>query len=599
MSLFKNLLNTTFKKATLITIIFMIITISAFVFYIVPYINDVLINEKKKSIYEMSYFLIEMLQEIKTQEDAGTLSRDEAQSMAKEIVNNFRYGENHDDYFWINRFEDGIIIVHPSEELIGVSIETLMDADEYAFGKTMLKIARENGEGYVSYKWVSKVDPANRNVPKLSYVTQFKPWGWMLGTGIYLDDVQKEISVITWQILGVIFLIFALLIGLLAFVLHVGARIERHRNIIQSEFVSLTQHLPIGVFRICISEDEPPSLWNKALLELLEIPSEKHLQQKDFNLASFIKNKDDEEKLRKILEKHDRIIGEEIEVKTFTNKTLWVKLYGKLIERDHKMYFDASIENVTEKRKVDEVMQKSYRELQRIDQMKDEIISITSHELRTPLTIIKGFASILSSEIFGTLTTKQKNYTEKIIRNTNKLLEMTKNMLDLEKLRTGALHFDIKNVKINDLIEQSRDDFETRCTIEHKKCLFHLDTSNPVIETDPVQFKRIITNLVDNALKFTKPHVGKIEIFTKKLNSDKIEIHIKDNGVGIAKKDLADVFKKFKQVGGHMRRISGGSGLGLPIAKSLAEGLGGTLNVHSAPDKGSDFYITLNIKNNL
>jgi signal transduction histidine kinase len=592
----KKMLSTTFGKVAFITVLFVIFTTSAFAFYIIPRINQSLMSEKQYMLHEISSLLIATLNNLNDRVISGELDEAEAKKIATEIISNYRYGKNGDDYFWVNNVSDGIILIHPNDTIRGANLENLSDETGYNFGAVMLAMARNDEEGYVKYMWMPKHGDTTIAVPKLSHVTVFKPWGWMIGTGMYIDDVQKEIVTIMWRIIGIILLILFLLIGLLAFILRVGAKIEEQKNLLKSEFVSLIQHLPIGMFRIRMDKPAPPLLWNNALLELLEIPDKKHLQKPDFDFVNFFKNKDEKEKFKNLLLKKHEVMGEELEIMTFKNNTLWVKIYGKIIPGKDALYFDASVENITEKRRLRENMQKSYVELKKVDKMKNEIISITSHELRTPLTIIKGFASMLLNGMFGEVNETQKNYTEKIINNTDKLLEMVTNMLDLEKLESGKMQFDIEDVDLNNLIEKTYNDFRMRCSTENKNLIFHAADPHMLIATDPTQLRRIIINLIDNAIKFTQPDIGRIEIFTKKLDSDRIEIHVKDNGIGIASADLHDIFKKFKQVGGHMKRVSGGSGLGLPIAKKLITQLGGDIYVESALGEGSDFYVILNIK---
>jgi signal transduction histidine kinase len=339
-------------------------------------------------------------------------------------------------------------------------------------------------------------------------------------------------------------------------------------------------------------------LWNDALINLLEIPHRSYFIKQNFHLSQFLKDEGDAEYLRKILDERKGVYGEEFQIKTFTGKTVWVRLYGKTIEKNRAIYFDASIENITDKKNAQNVLQKAYQELQKTDHMKNEIISITSHELRTPLTIIKGFASILLNEIFGTLNDVQRKYTNKILKNTNSMLDLVSNMLDLEKLESGKMRSEFERVDLNDLIENAYSDFRIRCVLDHKELIFHRAKPDITLPTDPKHLSRILINLIDNAIKFTQPHDGKIEIFVKTPNVDTVEIHVKDNGVGISAEDQKDLFKKFAQIGERIKRVSGGSGLGLPISKKLAQQIGGDLCVTSTPGKGSDFYVILHRDNN-
>lgn len=598
--MFKKMIETTFGKVAFVATLFVLFTVSSFVFYIIPRISESLINEKKYTLHEMSHLLTATLYDLDHRVETGELTKEEAQMLATNIISNYRYGKNGDDYFWVNDINSGTIFIHPHDTVRGTDIAQLTDETGYNFGATMLDMARRGEEGYVDYMWLPKPGKAESAVPKLSHVAVFEPWGWVIGTGIYIDDVEKEIALFFVRIVIILILVLFLLIGLLIFIIHTGTRIESQKNLIRSEFMSLIQHLPIGMFRIRMDKTAPPLLWNHTLVNLLEVPNDTYLHKSDFDLMHFFTDQKAKQRIKNILLTKGEIKGIELELRTYKNNTLWVKVYGKTFRDKNILYFDASVENITDKKISQENLKKSFIELQKIDKMKDEIISITSHELRTPLTIIKGFASILLNETFGTINDKQKTYTQKIINNTNALLEMITNMLDLEKIRANKMPLDIQKISLNKLITKINDDFQVKCTLEGRTLSFQDIDPDIDLQTDTHHLTRILENLIDNAIKYTKPHEGVIEIFTKKVNSDRIEIHVRDNGIGIAESDIHDIFRRFKQVGGHTQRIAGGSGLGLPIARGLVTQLGGTIHVTSTLKKGSDFYIVLpNIHNHI
>jgi len=600
MPLPKGLLDKAFTKIAIITLVFVIITTLVFIFFIIPHIHDALIDEKRQSLYEISNFITTTFYELDAEEQHGTLAEGQAQKFAIHMINSFRYGQNKDDYFWINNINNGNFLVHPFEYLHDENIENLVDVQGYRFGKDMLDIARSGGDELIIYQWPSKNDPSI-HVTKMSHVTKFEPWGWMIGTGIYIDDVENEVNAIVYKIIVAFMCILILMIILLIFIIRVGSKIEHQKNITQLEFMSLIQHLPIGVFRVELQKNTintQPLIWNKALTNLFELPRKEYPGKKGVFVKDFFKHKQDMNIMVQKALNNGQLIGEEYEMCTYKDNILWIKIYGQLVKKDNKIYLDASMENITKKHEVTALLEKSYNELRKVDRMKNEIISITSHELRTPLTIIKGFASLLSQESVGKCNESQKKYLSKIITNTDALLEMITNMLDLERLETGKMQFKIEETNLNKLLIDVHDYFQIHSTLEKKLLTLELPDSNIIIDTDPEQLKRIFVNLIENAIKFTKSERGEIKIFTKKINSAKIEVHIKDNGIGIADTDLADVFEKFKQVDGHIKRVYSGSGLGLSIVKKLITGLNGTVNVQSDLHKGSDFYITLPLKNN-
>jgi len=122
----------------------------------------------------------------------GKLTEERAKEIAADTIRNIRYGVNKDDYIWINDFHPKMI-VHPKKSLEGKDLSSFQDKGGMYLFKEVAKIAREKDSGYIQYLWTDKVHK-DKNVPKLSYVSAFKPWGWILGTGIYLNDVQTYLN---------------------------------------------------------------------------------------------------------------------------------------------------------------------------------------------------------------------------------------------------------------------------------------------------------------------------------------------------------------------------------------------------------------------
>ncbi len=143
-------------------------------------------------------------------EQSGKMTRKKAQELAKDIIKNLRYGSKKKDYFWINTY-DVKMVMHPFRpDLTGKDLSGIHDPDGKYLFKEFVKVCKEKGAGFVRYKWQYYSDK-NRIEPKLSYVMGFKPWGWIVGTGIYINDIDKEISSVKTRIIyviaGIIFLI--------------------------------------------------------------------------------------------------------------------------------------------------------------------------------------------------------------------------------------------------------------------------------------------------------------------------------------------------------------------------------------------------------
>ena len=178
-----------------------ILIVSALILGSAGIINFILIRQLQSSIYEEKQLNVGMmvdstigiLEYCHNLETGGELSRGEAQELAKELTRQSTFGEDERDYFWIND-ERPVMIMHPySTGLVGENIGDISDPNGVYIFREMVEVARERGEGYVEYMW-QYYDQEGRIEPKISYVKLFEPWGWILGTGIYINDIRETVN---------------------------------------------------------------------------------------------------------------------------------------------------------------------------------------------------------------------------------------------------------------------------------------------------------------------------------------------------------------------------------------------------------------------
>lgn len=180
---------------------------------ILPALEAAFVERKREMIRELTQTAWDTLAYYHAQEQAGRLSRAQAQSQAIAQIRDMRYGEDHKDYFWINDLKPRIVMHPYRTDLEGRDVSDFRDPHGKRLFSEMVEVAKRWGQGYVDYMWQWKDDPEHI-VPKVSFVKEFKPWGWVVGTGIYVEDVAQQVAVITdrltWVGLGII-LIVALL----------------------------------------------------------------------------------------------------------------------------------------------------------------------------------------------------------------------------------------------------------------------------------------------------------------------------------------------------------------------------------------------------
>jgi signal transduction histidine kinase len=226
--------------------------------------------------------------------------------------------------------------------------------------------------------------------------------------------------------------------------------------------------------------------------------------------------------------------------------------------------------------------------LQDLHKEKDAFLAVLTHDMRTPLQSIMGYATFLLEK--PDLPLERRSHMARIIlRNQENLTQMVSNILDIEKLQSGN-QIDLKrdNFDMSALLLEIKEVLAT--SAEDKAILLHFNTPpHPlIIHADQDKMKRVFTNLVSNAIKYT-PEGGEVWVRAEMDGTDCL-VSVRDTGYGIPAEALPTIFERFKRVREH-QQVAVGTGLGLAIVKSLTEAHGGTVTVESVVKKGSVFRV--------
>ncbi len=224
-----------------------------------------------------------------------------------------------------------------------------------------------------------------------------------------------------------------------------------------------------------------------------------------------------------------------------------------------------------------------------IEQMKDEFISTVSHELRTPLTSIRGSLGLITSGNLGELPHQIKNLIDIAHKNSERLVRLINDILDIEKIESGGMRFDMRAVSLNDIVEQTVE--ANQGFAEKYKVTFVNEMAETPIHArlDSDRFTQALTNLLSNAAKFS-PSGGNITIRTA-VNAKKVRISVSDMGPGIPIAFQNHIFEKFAQADSSDTRQKGGTGLGLSITKAIVERMEGAISFTSTPGQGTTFFM--------
>jgi len=214
-----------------------------------------------------------------------------------------------------------------------------------------------------------------------------------------------------------------------------------------------------------------------------------------------------------------------------------------------------------------------------------------SHELRTPLNAIIGFSEALMERMFGELNEKQGDYLKDIHESGKHLLSLINDILDLSKIEAGRMELELSTFHLPTAISNAMTLVRERAQRQGVELDADVDPRLAEFQADERKLKQILLNLLSNAVKFT-PEGGRVGV-SAKFDTEKVEIAVKDSGVGISPQDQRSLFEEFKQVGKDSSRKAEGTGLGLALTKRFVELHGGAIRVESAQGKGSTFTFSL------
>ena len=256
--------------------------------------------------------------------------------------------------------------------------------------------------------------------------------------------------------------------------------------------------------------------------------------------------------------------------------------------------------DVTERKKADEVIQKLNKalelkvvDLEAVTRLKTEFLSVTSHELRTPLTPMKAQLQMLQDGYMGKMNEKQGDSIELIHRNLTRLDTLINDILDISRIEAGRIKMFLDSISLNDAVKEAikmQESFAEEKAIKVSAKLAEL----PNIIGDAERLRQVIGNLLNNAIKFSEK-AADVVVETEQVGEN-VLFSVTDYGIGISKDDIDKLFKQFSQIDPSFRREHGGTGLGLAIAKGLIQAHKGKIWVESELGKGSTFFFSIPIE---
>ncbi|MBD3215173.1 MAG: PAS domain S-box protein [Candidatus Lokiarchaeota archaeon] len=350
----------------------------------------------------------------------------------------------------------------------------------------------------------------------------------------------------------------------------------------------LIEHAPMAIF--LIYKNGKILRANKAALDLFQYKEESLLNFTVYDLfdqeyQKLIKSHYHKDVFHSDLENQieARIIRKDGRVKDVEITSTTLKIAGNVI-------IQSFISDISSRKNYEKNRELLLDQLIQSLEFKSKFLAAMSHDLRTPLNAIIGFSTLLLDESYGKLNENQEDYLHDIYSAAEQLSDLINAMLDISKIEIGGFDLKKKEFNLYPLVKQIHSLFKP--LYKKKELFFQIKNLNKAkyIYADPVRFKQILYNLIDNAIKYTEE--GGIILRTFE-HLDHWEFQIEDTGIGIEKKDYEVVFREFGRIKNDVKKEVSGSGIGLSLTKRLVKLHGGEIWFESEKDKGTIFFFTL------
>ena len=295
-----------------------------------------------------------------------------------------------------------------------------------------------------------------------------------------------------------------------------------------------------------------------------------------------------------LMQANDVVTNFVSEIHHRSGRRVWISENARAV-RDWSgslLCYEGTVEDVTEKIEQDSALRTALHQAEIANKMKAAFLAAMSHELKTPLNAVLGFSEIIRDEVFGPIgKAAYREYASDIHKSGTHLLSVINDVLDVSRLEGGLLVIDARPANVIDIAEQAL--LLARTLIEDKReisidCAYDLLT----LHVDPRRLGQALGNLLANALKFTPPP-GIIRLVVRLEDDYSVSLLVEDTGIGMAQETITAALEPFRQLDGTLARRFEGAGLGLSIAKALAELHGGGLRIQSAVGEGTTVTISV------
>ena len=573
-----------------------------YLFFILPTLRQDIYNEKMQHTEEMIDIGLSILSRYHQLELQGILTKEEAKSAAADMVRSIHYGETGLDYFWINDF-DAIVVAHPFRpDLEGEDVYDYKDPNGMYLFQEFIRISEDQGAGHLTYHW-QYYDREDRFEEKLSFVAAFEPWAWIIGTGVYLTDLE---AVIAWRrnIAITLMVIFFGVSTTLAVYYYKNRLTEqellesekKYRLIAENtaETISILdlnlryKYISPAIYRT--KGFTPEEAMAKSLEETI---APECLEEA---LGMFVRKMD---LLKKGLLDLDQSYRLEMQEYCKDGSLIWVDSSISFItdednmpvgilsvSRDITQMKETKLELKRLNEELEERVKERTRELEVANRELAAFTYSVSHDLRAPVRSIQGFSEAVLDDYGDKLDGQGRNYLERIVAAGKRMNALIEDLLKLSRVTRQELHRD--KVNLSAMVEAYATHLQEGEENGEVKFIIEPDLYGT---GDGALLRIALDNLIDNAWKYTvESDPAVIEFGIKEADSEKI-YYVQDNGVGFDMNHAEKLFRPFQRL--HDPEEYPGTGIGLSIVQRIIERHGGEVWAEAEQGRGAIFYFTL------
>ncbi len=584
---------------------------------ILPILEARMLDDRRVLLRELNQTAWSLLAAYQAKEEAGEISRRDAQTLAIKTLRALRYGPESKDYFWINDLQP-ILIMHPYRpDLEGQDVSDFTDPNGKRLFAEVVKTVRQSTAGFVDYQWQWKDDP-QRIVSKISHVKEFKPWGWVVGTGIYVEDVRAEIAAITRRLTKVCLGILAVILLLSWYIIRQSAKGERRRREIhlalrESEHKYRLLAETASEFIIAFDHDGRILYVNRAWVATGGYCPEETSQQSIFELIPADAHETFKQRVGQLQSGAIQQSLFETELTTAAGAQIPVEVTLVLLNDDDlALQFFITARDITEKKTAEKQARIHHEQLFQADKMATlgTLVSGVAHEINNPVTSIMLNATILQKAwhavlpildrhrqgvgdfkvggmTFSVLQDRMPLLLESVADGARRVKVIVEDLKDFSRQSPPQMHDRIDiNLIVNkaigllgNLIKQSTRRFESD---------FGRDI--PIFMGNAQKIEQVIINLIVNACQSLPDRDRGVRIATAcDQVENRIVIQVSDEGCGIPEESLQRIRDPFFTT----KREAGGTGLGLAIVDRIVRDHGGQISFDSTVGQGTTARVLL------